>query len=91
MAEKHEMSPEEEEYLTDQLDRAHQEFHRMLMLWAKRDAHPLSVSVVFCTGLLCNLREFLEPSHYTYVVTKVLNAVEELTGEEGNDRTRNLH
>jgi len=68
----------------------------MLLKWAARDAHPITVSVVFCTGLLCNLKEFLEPSHYDYVVSRILRGAEDLTEKEKameklNAGKRNLH
>lgn len=87
---------DDDRYLSEQLGIAHAEFKDMLLKWAERDAHPITVAVVFCTGLFCNLKEFLEPEHYDHVVDRILKGADELTEKEKameklNAGKRNLH
>lgn len=86
--------PSPEDLPIEELRLAHEEFVRMLHQWDLRGANPLVVNIVFCTGLLSTVREYVGTEKYHYVVSKILASVEELANEEGathNDRTRNFH
>lgn len=73
---------------------AHTELTRMMTHWAQRDAFPVSVAVVFCTGLLVTLRGYLSHQHYQKVVSNILEGVEKIhdsEGEETDERDRTVH